>query len=53
MAKRVVSNLEVAITVTAGVAGKVDGAVYRPVVSIDPHAGEQLVAVGRIAVPVA
>ena len=53
VAKRVVSSFEVAITVTAGVAtvattGTVAGAVYKPAVSIEPHPGEQLVAVGEI-----
>jgi hypothetical protein len=40
--------LEVATTVTVGVAGTVAGAVYKPVASTDPHVGEQLVAVGEI-----
>jgi hypothetical protein len=46
--KRVVSNLEVAITVTVGVVGTVVGAVYNPLASIVPQAEEQLVAVGEI-----
>ena len=49
VAKRVVSSLEVAMTVTVGVAGTVAGAVYKPVASTEPHPGEQLVAVGEIA----
>ena len=52
VAKRVVSSFEVAITVTVAVAGTVVGAVYRPVVSIEPHPGEQLVAVGEITLVV-
>ena len=48
VAKRVVSSFEVAITVTVAVLGTVAGAVYKPVVSIDPHPGEQVAAVGRI-----
>src|ERR1700722_18507716 len=52
VAKRVVSSFEVAINVTVGVVtvattGTVAGAVYKPVVSIEPHPGEQLVAVGE------
>ena len=48
-----VSSFEVAITVTVGVAtvattGTVAGAVYKPVVSTEPHPGEQLVAVGEM-----
>src|ERR1700686_1194253 len=48
VAKRVVSSFEVAMTVTVLVAGTVAGAVYKPVVSIEPHPGAQLVAVGEI-----
>ena len=48
VAKRVVSSFEVAITVTVAVLGTVVGAVYKPVVSIEPHPGEQLVAVGEM-----
>jgi hypothetical protein len=43
-----VSSFEVAITVTVAVLGTVVGAVYNPVVSIEPHPGEQLVAVGEM-----
>jgi len=38
--------------VTVFVAGTEVGAVYRPVVSIEPHPGEQLVAVGEITLVV-
>ena len=48
VAKRVVSSFEVAITVTVGVVGTVAGAVYKPLASIEPHPGEQVVAVGEI-----
>ena len=52
VAKRVVSSLEVAITVTVAVLGTVPGAVYKPAASIAPHPGEQLVAVGEITLVV-
>lgn len=40
--------MEVAITVTVAVAGTVAGAVYKPLASMEPQPGEQVVAVGEM-----
>ena len=48
--KRLVSGLDVATTVTVAVVGTVAGAVYKPLASMVPQAGEHDVAVGEIRI---